>query len=85
MADHLDKLYSDYFLTPLGQDILADLKDAFYDRPMFQPGEDTSGLTLAFREGQRSVVLDILSAIKRGQDITEELPTRAIDEDNPDV
>jgi len=80
----MNKLYADLFLSVVGSEVLADLRDAYYDRAMFQPGEDTSGLTLAFREGQRSVILDILFRVAAGQESDKELPTEATDKDELD-
>lgn len=54
------------FESEHGRRVLEHLRAAFYDRPMFDYGQ-TRSLDLAFQEGRRSVVLEILEAIEEGR------------------
>ena len=64
--EQLDKAYADCFLSASGREVLKDLTLAHFEVPTFRPGENEGGLALAFREGQRSVVLSIRAAMRRG-------------------
>lgn len=56
--------------TDLGMRVLEDIKDGFhYSTPMFQPGLDP--LTLAFREGQRSVAIWLTQTVKAALEAEE--------------
>lgn len=59
------------FGDPTGQMVLEDIKDGFhFYSPMFQPGLDP--LTLAFREGQRSVALWLVQTVKAAMDADQQ-------------
>lgn len=73
--DPVFKAYAETFTTGWGLQVLEDLKDGFhYNRPMFGLGGAAEGLELAFREGQRSVILEILRCIEVGLSGEEALP-----------
>ena len=73
MADQIDAAYYNCFMRGAGSTVMDDMRAAYYDRPMFNTAEPNA-LGLAFREGQRSVVLEIMSAINRGAVNQAELP-----------
>lgn len=79
MADSLDRAYAETFTTGWGSQVLDDLKDMFFDRVLFEPGDDQ--LTLAWREGQRHVIIQVLSSIERGLETDEEPPKESISSD----
>lgn len=55
----LDQLYHQVFQTgPAGQEVLQDLAAKYYDRTSFVAGDPHH---TAFREGERNVILYILS------------------------
>ena len=64
------------FHTPSGERVLADLQgDFWYGSPMFQP-QMTNDMDLAFREGQRSVIISILNTIEMALNVE---PAQALD------
>lgn len=79
--DHLDKAYAETFTTGWGDQVLTDLQDTFH---VYSPMFSIDPYALAFREGQRSVVLEIMGAIERGIDGASELPTHSIEGDQLD-
>ena len=61
MRKHRD--YKGTFRGPAGEAVLADLARRFHlTRPSYEPGMDAA--EAAFREGQRSVVLHILTMLR---------------------
>ena len=68
----LDKAYADCFLTEAGKLVFEDLFWSYFETPLFSPGESESAQALAFREGQRSVVLGIRASMRRGVDPGED-------------
>ena len=49
-----------------GRQILANMAQQFYDRMSYQPGDDA--MIAAYREGQRSVILHIITMCQRAQE-----------------
>jgi len=56
------KLYAETFSTGPGQVVLKDLRRQYCDTSSYTPGDPYE---TAFREGQRSVVLGILSELRQ--------------------
>ena len=71
--DELDLAMLDCFGTGAGKIVLDFLTEAYFERPMFDMN-DVNPQALAFREGQRSVILDIRAAIRRAQEPFVEEP-----------
>lgn len=65
--DHLDRAYLDTFTSGPGTEVLEDLWGAYFEVPMLNPNDLRPDIMLAFREGQRSIVLHIRSAMRRAQ------------------
>lgn len=53
--------YFETFSSEPGMAVLKDMRSIYYDRQSYVPGDPDQ---TAFREGQRSVVFEILSALK---------------------
>ena len=65
--DDVDISYVRCFSTEAGQEVLDHLKAMTLDQPSWYPGEDPShGFA---REGQNSVVREILRRIERGRNV----------------
>ena len=62
--DQLDKAYLDTFSSNAGQEVLEDLFYSYFECPMFNPNLTDPLSHLAFREGQRSVILHIRAAMR---------------------
>lgn len=62
----LDQAYLEVFKSAAGRIVLEDLFWNYFERPGFDPSSP-SAQALAFREGQRSVVLDIRACMRRAQ------------------
>ena len=63
--EELNKLYKDTFTTDAGKKCLALLKASFVDRPMYVKG---MGLDeVAFREGGRDLVTQIIKVVENGR------------------
>lgn len=74
--NQLRKAYLYTFQTEAGKQVLADLKRGFHlNEPMYLPGR-TTDLDLAFREGQRSVVVWITNTIESAME-SEEVQTHS--------
>lgn len=73
MDDSLPSAYWECFHSQAGKQVLEDLLYRYYDRFLFDPN-DVTGQPLAYREGQRSVVQDILLIRKSTQEGDEPLP-----------
>ena len=63
--DHLDRCYLETFSTAPGQYVLEDLFLSFFEVPLIDPNDREGAMMLAFREGRRSVVLQIRAAMRR--------------------
>jgi len=82
--DNLDLAYFHTFTSAPGQMVIEDLRANFYDVPLFNPAEP-SALGLSFREGQRSIILDILNTIDRAKSgFKKEIPTSSEGEGEED-
>lgn len=66
-ARALDQAYLITFTSAPGREVLEDLFWAYFERPMVQTSDLNPSQMLAFREGQRSVVLEIRAAIRRAR------------------
>ncbi|HEY7803810.1 MAG TPA: hypothetical protein VIC30_05185 [Orrella sp.] len=65
--DDIDIAYVRCFSTEAGQEVIAHLKAMTLDQPSWYPGEDPShGFA---REGQNSVVREMLRRIERGRNL----------------
>lgn len=60
----IDKLIKGTFGTELGKKLVKHLKIKFVDRPVYIPG--LSSDEVAFREGQRNVIMQIMKEIDYG-------------------
>lgn len=58
------KLYFETFSTESGIATMKDLRKRYYDRLSYVPGDTHE---MAFREGQKSIIFDILSDLKLSQ------------------
>lgn len=65
--DYLDRCYLDTFTSGPGREVLEDMWIAYFERPLMNPNDHDPSTMVVFREGQRSVVLNIRAAMRRAE------------------
>ena len=65
--EHLDQCYLHTFTSGPGIEVLQDMWLAYFERPLLDLADKDPALAMAFREGQRSVVLGIRAAMRRAE------------------
>jgi len=64
---YLDRCYLETFTSGAGQEVLEDLWLSYFERPLMNPDDHDPATMTVFREGQRSVILQIRACMRRAE------------------